>query len=1117
MKNKKTKIIVPLIPAWLLLMGAGWILYQNIKEMPGRELPLTADGYYKIASADDYFLFWDELCVKNRHAKARLVADISLNEVHAQMMKHAKEGTLRQSSNIRSFSGVFDGDGHTIYGLYHDEGFGLVERNCGEIRNLSIRDSLVYADNVFAVKIGGICKENHGVIEECDFGGKLCSTDDSGSVTLAGICTRNLGTIVRCGFSGTVDVSGKEKDFDAQIFGICTRNEGEIVNCYNLADLSDITWDGYQLRSASAITDQGEKHCFTVSNLSWNFSDNGQTVAIDYRQAEHIPALIHEDFYDLFVKDKKPEEEEEIREALKEETVSDLIMDLIAAKGRKWDDLSLEAEISEESVLLIFSDGEEEITMKACSGQEEAEPVPGLFMGRSAAGEEDEEEDGNSSWQDDFEGLWKQCAENLGEKDADSFEHASWQIADGFDEEETVFGNLVLFETAGGREGFFLQKDRKLYQVESRKAKEEPEMYRGMLRQIWKCRRPSVGILWESEAVRDAALSAIEEGREKAEDLKQNINSTGEEQKPDVWETAPSREELYYLETLSVKGIDDTYDLSDLAKMPHLKSLFLSGKRQWVSDMNSYLEKAAVPELEELEVYGMRLTTLDFLEQFPQLKRLAVRNSGLKDISGLKHQKELTEISFYHNKIQNIWALRNCKKLERLSVERNQINDISVLASLTELREIDVSHNEIDSAEPLQWLGKLKSLSCCYNEIQNIDVLKNLTQLQDLDLSHNEIEDFEPITGLAGLRYLDISYNPGQNIGDLVFVPWLHLGNGVWDAQGEKWEEAQRILDLFYPDDELIAQDMVKGDLNHDGILDTVITGLNEENPESFLDDTRKIYIFLGKSDNTLQKIAPIDEFGPGYDGGDFGGDYRGMLITDGRLVLQIGIGGTDGRQHTTWIYEYKQGSMQEKWKFKLTYYGDEEGAGYIVTDKENQREQYYVITDDGQLFMGEDNGEPSAVEKDFQEKYLQFQKDIGRKLPAIGGSVYPFLIGDYDSYSFPIYDTLYDTAHRPCELLSEAAGIFLSEYQEFPVPCYASEEILHNCETIAGVELPQTFFIGFRKKDGEIVSLSYDMCRKKADGSLEHTIAVWHVVDGKWAWKEDITYNEADMMFAAG
>lgn len=355
------KIIVLVIILGILLMAAVCFAHLRPKDAES-ELPVSKDGFYEIDSAEDFYLFWEEICAYDKCARGRLMKDICLNKISEdEGWKERKN--LRVYKGVEVFAGVFDGNGHTVSGLYSDKGYGL------------------------------------------------------------------------------------------------------------------------------AVKNKGEKQCFVLTASGWDFPESGQTAAIKREQAAYIPFLVRGDLYQLLVKEPHKDENRELQEVLGDEVISDLLMELIAAKEKNWDRLSLEAEVWEKSALLTLSDGEDKVTISIYSAWPE-----------------------EADWreEEDFEGLWQECAIILGEKDTESFEHSSWQIVTGQEGEENVFGSFVGFQTDKGRCGFFLQKDQRLYRVENRKNQTEPsEMYEILLQKLWDGRTPSLGISWKSEEIREAALAEL--------------------------------------------------------------------------------------------------------------------------------------------------------------------------------------------------------------------------------------------------------------------------------------------------------------------------------------------------------------------------------------------------------------------------------------------------------------------------------------------------------------------------------------------------------------------------------------------------------------------------------
>ena len=75
-------------------------------------------------------------------------------------------------------------------------------------------------------------------------------------------------------------------------------------------------------------------------------------------------------------------------------------------------------------------------------------------------------------------------------------------------------------------------------------------------------------------------------------------------------------------------------------------------------------------------------------------------------------------------------------------------------------------------------------------------------------------------------------------------------------------------------------------------------------------------------------------------------------------------------------------------------------------------------------------------VEKNFADKYTEYQERTGIALPEFYGSIGRPEI-DTGCFDYQCHEQLYDTERLPGEVLLEAAEKYLSEYQELPVPYY--------------------------------------------------------------------------------
>lgn len=214
------------------------------------------DKVYEISNADQLYWFANKINNENYtsgNINAVLTADIVVNE---NVLK--SDGTLNDGSftdwtpigmwagddKYYSYSGIFDGQNHTISGLYLNQMgmagcvglFGHVGSG-GKVSNVRVLDSY------FSVNggVGGVCGYNDGTITNCYNAGMINKLTDDYTNDFGGVCGYNTGTIIDCYNTG--NVSGVA--FNG---GVCGDNDGTIINCYNTGgNIHPLLWSGYKV------------------------------------------------------------------------------------------------------------------------------------------------------------------------------------------------------------------------------------------------------------------------------------------------------------------------------------------------------------------------------------------------------------------------------------------------------------------------------------------------------------------------------------------------------------------------------------------------------------------------------------------------------------------------------------------------------------------------------------------------------------------------------------------------------------------------------------------------------------------------------------------------------
>ena len=221
----------------------------------------TADDPYQIGTAEE--LYWFAQYVKpsdptSWYACAKLTENITINEDVLDAVAHGKTDGLNKWTPIYLYHGTFDGNGHTISGLYLSETdrnsgsfIGMFSGVRGTVKDLTLADSYVAGvfyyvgfndtDDIVQSYIGGICGyiSPGATVSGCHFNGVVsASTSEIYNLPYAGgICGGNEGLLEGCTFNGTLTAANNTDKNNAYIFsyagGISGSNVGTIQDCTN--------------------------------------------------------------------------------------------------------------------------------------------------------------------------------------------------------------------------------------------------------------------------------------------------------------------------------------------------------------------------------------------------------------------------------------------------------------------------------------------------------------------------------------------------------------------------------------------------------------------------------------------------------------------------------------------------------------------------------------------------------------------------------------------------------------------------------------------------------------------------------------------------------------------
>lgn len=255
------------------------------------------DNVYEIKNAGQLYWFADKVNNENStygSANAILVDNITVNE------KVLVNGDLNSAlTNLRSwtpigndssqYTGTFDGQGHTVSGLYFDDGNGKYVGLFGSIQSGSCIKKVGVLDSYFNGKnsVGGVCGLNqNGTIENCYSKSYVSGTENIGGVCGYNYSKLSTATIKNCHNEGKVSGS----DYVGGVCGFNNDDDSEGVStieyCYNTGEVSSAYHVGGVCGWNRSVQGSSEiKNCYNVGKVSgtnyiggvcgYNYSNGG--------------------------------------------------------------------------------------------------------------------------------------------------------------------------------------------------------------------------------------------------------------------------------------------------------------------------------------------------------------------------------------------------------------------------------------------------------------------------------------------------------------------------------------------------------------------------------------------------------------------------------------------------------------------------------------------------------------------------------------------------------------------------------------------------------------------------------------------------------------------------
>ncbi|MDR2869581.1 MAG: leucine-rich repeat domain-containing protein [Deferribacteraceae bacterium] len=247
---------------------------------------------------------------------------------------------------------------------------------------------------------------------------------------------------------------------------------------------------------------------------------------------------------------------------------------------------------------------------------------------------------------------------------------------------------------------------------------------------------------------------------------------------PDRNNTVRSLQGIEYfhnLETLVIDGFTEIEDLYYLSGLPNLTKVDIKNSR--IKDISPLAYNRL---MKRVLLDNNSVTDLSPLAGLKDLKELSLRYQApdyITNISSLAGKTTLAILDLQGNKLEDISSLAN-QNLRILNLRDNRLTSIEALRSVSTLESIDISINMITDISPLaSSKANLQTINAAHNGITNIDfITEPMPKLTVLKLSDNQIVDITPITKIdpRGRHRLELLLDK-NNITDI--MPLRDLAN----------------------------------------------------------------------------------------------------------------------------------------------------------------------------------------------------------------------------------------------------------------------------------------------------------------------------------------------------
>ncbi|MGN0113707.1 MAG: hypothetical protein ACI396_00095, partial [Acutalibacteraceae bacterium] len=253
-------------------------------------------GVYEISNVGQLYWFADQVNSGNNEINAVLTADITVNE---NVLK--ADGKLNGSgfmawtpigNDDNRYNGTFDGQNHTISGLYFNDSsakyIGLIGYigTDGAVCNVGVVDSYFVGYDY----VGGVCGRNRGTIANCYYIGAADSSDYFG-----GVCGRSSGTVTNCYYDSAVcgGAIGYDSGDSENVLGKTTAQfaRGEVAYLLNQNDENENDVWGQTIGTDKYPTAHNDNNTVYVTTGCVTYTNNAELIGKEKEHGEFVNGM----------------------------------------------------------------------------------------------------------------------------------------------------------------------------------------------------------------------------------------------------------------------------------------------------------------------------------------------------------------------------------------------------------------------------------------------------------------------------------------------------------------------------------------------------------------------------------------------------------------------------------------------------------------------------------------------------------------------------------------------------------------------------------------------------------------------------------------------------------